>query len=346
MFDTARRALRPALLVLAALAVLHWPDPARGAFVQTLSNQAQAALVQGRLPLAAVLLKGAWEVSKDPKILLKMAQVHAMAGQFAEAIEQYQRLIKLAPGGEMRKHARAEIRRLRAAPAPFSDELLTRTRATPQARRAFALGLGAARRRKSKRAIRYLRAALVLDPTLPGTYRVLGAVHGRLKNPKLERAFLEDYLRIRPDGPIADKVRRRLKPTGVLAPVKLVASFPCDVWVNGRRMDRRTPVKELLLPAGGHTVSFVNARYHIIRNVRVRLARGKPRTIQFEFGVLVAQLRPWARIRANGRDLGLWDEIGLPTGRYRLRVTAHDESRTERLEVTIRAGKRTRIKPW
>lgn len=309
-------------------------------------RDAQAALLQGKFPLAAVLLRGAWEVSHDVKALDQLARAQAMGGQFDEAAETYARILTLKPPPELAARARAEMERLKAAPAPFSDEIFARVRATNHGEEAFKKGLALARRKQLEQAVRYLRAALVLDPMLPGTYRVLGGVYGKLKDPKKEREFLQDYLRIRPDGKIAEQVRARLKPTKVLANLRLEASYPCAIWVNGRPLGLTTPVKDLLLPGGTYTVSFVNAEYHIIRNKRVKVAPAGDATVRFEFGVLTVDLDPWARARANGKDLGLWTTIGLPVGTYSLALVAHDMSRKKEVEVTVHPGKITRIDRW
>jgi tetratricopeptide (TPR) repeat protein len=269
-----------------------------------------------------------------------------MAGQFEEAIENYQQILKLRPSPSLAGQARSEINRLKNTPAPFSDKLLQKVRVSAEARTAFKMGLRLARRKKLKQSIRYLRAALILDPMLPGTYRVLGATYGKLGNPAKEREFLQYYLRIRPDGKIADIVRKRLKPTGLLNQVALAASFPCEVWVNGRPLGKNTPVKELLLPSGNHTVSFVSEKYHIIRNKRIRLGTGQKTRLRFAFGVLQLKLKPWARVRANRRDLGLWDTLGLPVGEYDLVMTAHNNSRKKNQTVMIRPGKIVAITKW
>ena len=116
------------------------------------------------------------------------------------------------------------------APSPFRDELFARGRATTRAA-GIQGGLGLVRHRKKhdEEAVRYLRAGQHFDPMLPGTYRVLGGVYGGgLEEPKKEREFFpKKYLRIRPDGTIANRVGAGLKPTGLLATLRLEASYPC-----------------------------------------------------------------------------------------------------------------------
>ena len=316
------------------------------AFAANLIDKAREATLARRIPLAATLLGGAWEISRSHEALRWLARVHAMAGQFDDAVEKYQLLLKLAPPPEVAKVARAEIKRLREAPSTFGDELPARARATEEAKQAFSRGIALQRQKKLEEAIRYLRGALVLDPDLPGTYRVLGAIYGKLKQAEQERDFLEQYLRVRPDGRIADEVRKRLAPAGSLAHLALASSFECAVWIDGRAVGRSTPLADLQMPSGTYTVSFVNAEYHIIRNFRVRLRSREKKSLQFEFGVLALRLNPWARARANGKDLGLWNEIGLPAGAYDLALEAFDASKAKTVRVSIMAGKVTSIVSW
>jgi tetratricopeptide (TPR) repeat protein len=268
-----------------------------------------------------------------------------MNGRFEEAVEVYERVLKHKPPKADAAQLRTEIKRLKRAPEPFKDQLPKKFRATAQAGRAFRQGMFHVRRKRLGKAVPLLRAALVLDPELPGTYRVLGGVYGKLGNPEKEREFLLDYLRIRPDGRIADAVRKKLKGTKLLSAVSLTSSFPCDIWINGRPMGVSTPVKQVWLPGGNFTISFINARYHIIRNKRTSIEPGGKAEVAFEFGVLKVDLKPWARIRATGRDLGLWDHIGLPVGEYPLSLVAHDNSKRRKMTVVIEAGK-TKTLTW
>lgn len=311
-----------------------------------LVEQAQVALLNGKIPLAAALLRGARELSEDFAILLQLAQVNSMAGQFEEAAEHYRDVLKLNPPPETAKHARSEIERLKSMPAPFTDELLARVQVTDFAEEAFSIGAAYAKKTVYIDALRFLRAALMLDPTLPGTYRLLAAIHGKLKNAEKEKNFLQDYIRIRPDGAIADQIRKRLKPLGLLSSVSLAASYPCKIWVNGRPMGRETPYEALLLPSGYHTISFVSEKYHLVRNKRVLLKPGEAIKFSFDFGLLTIKLKPWARARANGKDLGLWEDLGLPEGTYQLSLTAFDKSKKKDMELSIQAGKQTLIDTW
>ena len=192
------------LVCVVVLCATSLPGSAEAGLAEDLTDAARRSLVQGRINMAAGLLRGAWELTRDVKVLRELGRTLSVSGQFEEAIEVYEDALQRDPNGPASNEVKQEIKRLKSAPAPFRDQLPTKFRATVQARRAFRDGMALSRRKKYKEALPYLRAALVLDPELPGTYRVLGGIYGKLGDPKKERAFLRDYLRIRPDGRLAD----------------------------------------------------------------------------------------------------------------------------------------------
>jgi hypothetical protein len=313
------------------------------------------------------LQRGAYEIEPDAGNLLALAKVQAMVGLLAEAVKSYQRLLATKPHKVVADMFRNEIKRLKQMPSPFDTVSVPVERATAEARQALAHGRRLARRADPdalNRSIRYFRAALVLDPELPGTYRALVAAHDKLKDPAKKQAFLLEYLRIRPDGRDADEARKQLGPTGELASLTLTASFPCKIWINGRSLGKTTPVRDLLLPPGTHLVSFANINpYHILKNERVVLRKGQRATLDFPFGVLKVKLRPRARVSAaqwhttpstspglggwgGGQDLGPWRTLGLPVGKYAIELTAQDNSRRKTLDVVIQAGKTVNISSW
>ena len=57
--------------------------------------------------------------------------------------------------------------------------------------------------RKIDDGIGYLQAAAFLDPELPGPYRLLGATYLKMGRSQTAERHLAEYLRIRPDGPLA-----------------------------------------------------------------------------------------------------------------------------------------------
>src|SRR6185369_8437029 len=165
-----------------------------------------------------------------------------------------------------------------------------------EAKALFTAGKAAGTAKQDDLAARLLEAALRLDPELPGPYRLLGVIYGRLGDHAREVRFLAAYLRLRPEGPIAEEVRKRLATEKVLGDLNLDASFPCEVRVDGRSMGRMTPVKKLRLPAGRYTITLVNDKFHIVRNLHVEMVAGETVSKAFSFGVLRTKLDPWARI--------------------------------------------------
>jgi tetratricopeptide (TPR) repeat protein len=291
------------IIALVATTALHAAPSSARTLVEALRSAVHKSTVTGQLPVAAVLAQGAWELSQQAPDLERLARLQVLMGDYDNAISSYDLLLKQTLDAANRKAVAAEVARLKRATAPLRDELRARPRATAFARKAFKRGLRLARKKKYARAICLLRAALVLDPVLPGTYRVLGGIYGKLDAKQQEAKFLMDYLRVRPDGRIANAVRRRLKKSGVLGSIRLEASFRSAIWINGRAMGLKTPAKRVTLPPGSYTVSFVHADYHIVRNMRVTLDKGEKRKLRFDFGVLQVKLSPWARVRASGRDL-------------------------------------------
>lgn len=325
----------------------------RARLARTFVIQAKQHVIKENLPRAVVLLRGAWELARNPNHLRLLAQIHTMTGQWDEAVENYELALKMGLPAHFVQNARSEITRMKNAPAPFSQQLLSSVRARVEAKKVFNIGVKLARKKKKyAEAEPYLMAALVLDPMAPGPYRVLGAVHGKLKNPAKERRFLQAYLQIRPVGRIANQVRKRLRPHGVLTAVDITSSFPCNISINGYPLGNQTPVKDFLLPPGNITISFENRqKYRIVRNMRVRI-KGKKMSVDFPFGVLVNKLeKPYGRVRANGRDLGLWTEVGLPCRSqglaYRLEFTAlNNTSRKKRMSWAPAPGKKKVVETW
>jgi hypothetical protein len=81
----------------------------------------------------------------------------------------------------------------------------------------------------------------------------------------------------------------------------------------------------------------------MVRNLRVDVATGKDTPKSFAFGVLVTKLDPWARVRVDGKDVGLWDEAGIPEGKHNIYYKSHDGSRERSVELVIKGGARQKL---
>jgi Flp pilus assembly protein TadD len=310
-----------------------------------LEKAAEQAVIAGQFPRAVALLRGLAALRpKDPSPTYRLAEVYALAGQFEEAIAEYHRFAQRPEADPARKeHAESEAKRLEETPAPFTEQLFRQQPATNEAKRLFDEGKKDAQAKHYDAAVRELQAALLLDPDLPGPYRLLGAVYGKVGDKAQEREFLADYLRVRPDGAIADTVRQKLKGDGVLGTISVESSWPCKVYINGRETGRSTPLKHFAVPAGKYIVGLENQQYHIVRNLRVDVSPKKDTEKRFNFGILLTKLDPWARIRVDGKDIGLWDEAGVPEGKHTVALKAHDGSKEKTVTVEVKGGSREKL---
>lgn len=310
-----------------------------------LEKSAEAAVVKGEYPRAVALLRGLAALRpKDPSPDYRLAEVYTLAGQYEEAIGEYRRFAARPEADPARRtRAEAEAKRLEEAPAPFSETLFKQASATPEAKRLFEEGKKDAQAKKWQPAIDELQAALLLDPDLPGPYRLLGAVYGKTGDRAQERLFLADYLRVRPDGKIADTVRQTLAKEHVLGTISVDASFPCRVYINGRDTGKKTPLAKYALPPGKYVVSLENEQYHVFGNLHLGVVAGKDSPKTFAFGILNMKLDPWARVRVDGKDIGLWDEAGIPEGTHTISYQSHDGSKQKSVELTIKGGARQKL---
>jgi Flp pilus assembly protein TadD len=310
-----------------------------------LEKEVDKALASGQFPRAVALLRGLSALRpRDPSPVYRLAEVFSLAGQYEDAIIEYHRFSARKEADPARKaHAESEAKRLEEAPAPFVEQLFKPAPATNEAKRLFDEGKKDAQDKRYEQAIQELEAALLLDPDLPGPYRLLGAVYGKTGDRVQERLFLADYLRIRPDGKIADTVRATLKSEKLLGTISVDASWPCEVYINGRDTGKKTPLKGFALPAGKYIVGFENEQYHIVRLLRVEVSVGQDTAKRFGFGVVTTKLDPWARIRVDGKDVGLWDEAGIPEGPHKITMVAHDGSKEKSVDLEVKPGAREKL---
>jgi tetratricopeptide (TPR) repeat protein len=317
------------------------PDEASG-----LSRAVEEAVTRGAYGRAAALARGLESLAApSPEPAWRLGEIYALAGQYDQAIDAYRRYAA-SPLAEPDKKQRAqsEAARLAEAPAPFVEAPFRAERATDEAKRLFDAGLKAEKAKQDDRAARLLETALRLDPELPGPYRLLGVLYGRLGDKPREVKFLKDYLKLRPDGAIADAVRQKLAAEKVLGHLSIDASFPCEVLVDGRPTGKTTPMKGLTLPAGRYTVTLINDKYHIARNLHVEVGPGEDVARAFKFGILRTRLEPWARVRVDGKDIGLWDEVGVPEGKHTVSYKSFDNAKERSVDLEIAPGAREALR--
>jgi tetratricopeptide (TPR) repeat protein len=310
-----------------------------------LEKAAEQAVVTGKYPRAVSLLRGLVALRpKDPSPIYRLAEVYTLAGQYEEAIAEYRRFGERKEADPARKaHAESEAKRLEEAPAPFSETLFKPLPATEEAKRLFEEGKKDAQANKYVPAVNELQAALLLDPDLPGPYRLLGAVYGKTGDRMQEKLFLADYLRVKPEGKIADTVRQRLAHEHMLGTVTIDSSFPSGVYVNGRDLGVKTPLHSFALPAGRYMIEVENKEFQFNERRRVNVQVGKDTVARFKFGVLGTKLDPWARVRIDGKDVGLFDEVGVPEGKHHIEYKSNDGSKEKAVDIEIKDKQRTKL---
>jgi tetratricopeptide (TPR) repeat protein len=305
-----------------------------------------AAVQSGR---AIALLRGAGALSPDPKVYAELAAAYQRTGQFDLAAHEYRRYASLETDRPRSEAALAKAKDLDEQPRGFAEGAFRAAPATQDAVWAFGEGQKRFKAKKFREAIPFFQAALLLDPGQPGPYRMLGVSFGKIGDKPQEARFLVEYLRVRPDGPIADTIRKQLGKGSGLGSLTIEASYPCDVMINGRDLaGKLTPIKKLAMPAGGYSISLGSDNLHgqwTIRD-RVVVEAGKDAVFKLPLGVLQVKLEPWARISVDGKYRGSYEELGLRAGEYKVHLESADGTKVKDATVIIQPGQRFIIDKW
>lgn len=116
----------------------------------------------------------------------------------------------------------------------------------------------------------------------------------------------------------------------------------------GDRPLGRTPLVDVVLPAGTHTLRVSNRRLGIVRDLTVHVARGQhtAETMTIGKGTLKVNARPWAEVYVDGVSRGKTPlEMPIYEGTHELRlVTEAGEERIQRIEVKTGATEDVRVK--
>ncbi len=314
---------------------------------ESLSASAKGFAKKNDYPRAIPYLQGAVALSgQKPDYLLELADAFKLAGQYDEAVAEYERFLKRAPKEHPKAaYAEAEAERLVEAPRPFDAQVFRLVAADREARALFAAGQKHVKSKETEEALACFEAAAALSPDLPGPYRLIGALYGKLGQKDKERDFLLRYLRIKPEGALVPEIRERLGAAGLLGKVTVTASFPSDAFINGRPIGR-TPIKELPLPDGRYTLTIRNADLKFIKNTSLKVEAGKPITKDVAYAVIKMKLEPWARVKVGGKDLGLWDEFAMPAGEHALELRAGDGSKQKTVQLVIKGGETIVLSQW
>ncbi len=318
-----------------------------------LIKDAETAINLGQTGKAIAIYRGAVVLrDEDPELVFRLADAYRMAGELAEASQEFRRFLEISKDPKRRKEAREAIAVMAKMPALFVDRDLKReVYSREHGVEAFKRGRAMSRKKRNDMAVRYFEAALMLDPTLVGVLRWLGQIYAATDDKTKAAEYYARYLRTMPAGKNADIVRKRLMEVDekFMGSLSLTSSYPCEVWINGVPVTgRSTPIKNFRLPDGEYSIVFYNREYHIGHKQRVFVKRTEQETIHFPFGILETKLEPWARVRVDGLDVGLWNTVGIPARDkpYTVRFVSHDGKKRMEKQITIEAEKTVTVDKW
>ena len=124
-------------------------------------------------------------------------------------------------------------------------------------------------------------------------------------------------------------------------------SPPAELFVDGRDLGA-TPVADVALAAGQHTMKVASAELGFSRSLTLRLSPGEAHreALHFGKGKLILFVKPWANVTVAGRSLG---QTPLPPqtfyeGSYAVRFENPALHRVVERRVTIQPGQPTLVK--
>lgn len=310
----------------------------------------------------------------DPDNLTAMsslASIYLSTNRSDAALDLYRTMVSNHCGDSCKKDCyskdqcnsfRININRLSIAAS--GDETVPVSTSIPDlAQKAFKEGLKLKSSKKYKEARDMLTVALKLHPGLIGVYRHLGEIYDNLKDKKQADEFYLWYLRVRPLGENATRVKKKLSKEAkkTLGTIDLSSSYECFVNISGQNLvnarDRmvQTPVKRLELPKGRYGVGFICPKYFIAYRFWVNIEPGKKTKLDFQYGGIAVNLNPWARIyiapkdgpgKGKFMDAGLFEVIGLRVGSYTLKLVSFDKKKQKIMDITIKPRNILKINKW
>ena len=342
-------------------------------YEQLLTKEAQKALSSGKVSKAASIYEAAKILLPNNRdVILNLAVIYKNTGRYQSAIRLYNHLLKhnCFSSCKTNCYSQTECKEFKVLKSQLANskniqnQVPLSQKAPKLAKKLFRQSLKLKKKKKYKLALKYLLAVSRLNPDLPGTYRHLGEIYAKLKQKKEADKFYLWYLKTRPTGINASKVKRRLSKEArkSLGKLSIISSWRCYVAIGseilrskrGRRL--KTPIKKVSLPAGHYGVGFICPKYHLARRFWIDIKKGKTTKVNFKFGAIKVRLKPWARILLKNTnisskkykymDLGLFDIIGLPVGKYTLKLVAFNKTKTKELQINIKPKKILKIKKW
>lgn len=328
-------------------------DPA-----EFLIKPAEQAVKDRKYELGISLWKGVVAMRGDgDESAWKLAEVWTLAGEFDDAADVLARYSSSVTDAAKKAKADEEITSLRKRERGFSTKKFQLVPATEQAKQAFKLGLAAFKKKKYDLAAMYYKAGIEMAPDLPGNYRELGEALDKLGRSAEANDFFVRYLLRRPFGKNADVVRDRLAKAKLVGKLSIESTLPCDeVWINRQPIPKKLPIKEHVVAPGKYKVLCFNEKYHHAQYESVEVKVGDNAKIVFNWAIVQIKLEPWGRVvlenpydKSEMRDIGLWEEIGvpIPSDRRALRavITAGDGSKKKEEFIKLEPGK-TFVLKW
>ncbi|HTM21100.1 MAG TPA: hypothetical protein VL172_11345 [Kofleriaceae bacterium] len=223
------------------------------------------------------------------------------AGEFGSAVDVLNEYIDTTPSAQERS-AKLTVRDnlVKAGERNKFTKPFQQVFATADAIKVFDLGRKAFKAGKFGDAELYFRLGLRLDPNLKGFLRELGATYDKLGMRDKKVYYYRQYLTDSPFGANADFARAELaKEKGTLGKISLKSALPCDggVWLNGKMLPAKLPLKELSMPPGRHGASCWNIGYEIYQIEWFDVEVGKTKNVTFNWAVVYNDLvNPSGRI--------------------------------------------------
>jgi tetratricopeptide (TPR) repeat protein len=338
----------------------------------TLINKANSFSKQGKMDVAATVYEAARILTPKSKVILsKLSSIYLATGRNGQALELLKMITKDYCGATCGNRCftppqcsnyKINVIRLKRENAE-SDRVPLAKSAPKLAKMVFSRAIKLKKKRKYEKAKNLLRACLKLNPDLPGVYRHLGEVYTKLKKVDQADSFYLWYLKVRPAGPNAAKVRKKLskKALKTLGKVRLEASGKCKITIgssiltNARGKVLTTPIKSITLPVGRYAIGFICQKQNLARRFYVNVKSGKTNKLKFKFGTISVRLKPWARIliasksgarKGKYMDAGLFKLIGLPVGKYHIKLVSFNNRKKMERDVVIKDKKHLKIRRW
>ena len=147
-------------------------------------------------------------------------------------------------------------------------------------------------------------------------------------------------------APSSRSGRRVAKPKARGA-LQVGSNVPATVFMDGRKVGR-TPLTLTRVPVGSHRLKLVSQEGKARRTTKVEVSEGDraQATVNFATGTLIIRVRPWAKVKVNGRAKGITplQPLVLPAGKYRVVLENPELKVRQKHTVTIKAGATEELK--